>query len=368
MIVAYDLRFACDHFVGIGTYAFALLEALLALPGDERYVVLWDPRQAHARFDLAGVRAHARVTWVERPYPPLGPRALVQVGVWLRRLTPDVYFSPFHLLPLMPGCPCVLTVHDVRPLRFRDELDPVRRALFRLSLQRACRARLLVTVSDFSRAEIVALLPAAPARVRTVRPGVQPRLGSLAPERPSAVPDGPFALVVGDNRPHKNHVVLASAWARFGASPPLALVGAGPVDARHPDLAVLARRAGAQAHHLGRVSQRELVWLYQHATLLLFPSRYEGFGSPLAEAFAQGLPAVASDLPVLREIGGGAASFVEPDRTDRWADAVDDLARDAGARQRMIVAGRVRAADLTYGQTARGLLEVLHEARRTVRP
>ena len=368
MIVAYDLRFACDHFVGIGTYAFALLEALLALPGDERYVVLWDPRQTHARFDFAGLRSHPRVTWVERPYAPLSPWALVQVGTWLRRLAPDLYFSPFHLLPLAPGCPCVLTVHDVRPLRFRDELDPVRRVLLRLSLQRACRARFLVTVSDFSRAEIVALLPAAPARVRTVRPGVQPRLASLAPERPPAVPDGPFALVVGDNRSHKNHAVLASAWARFGASPPLALVGAGPLDARHPDLAVLARRAGAQAHHLGRISQRELAWLYQHATLLLFPSCYEGFGSPLAEAFAQGLPAVVSDLPALRELGGDAACFVEPDRADRWAEAVAGLARDAGARERMCVAGRARAAGLTYEQTARGLLEVLHEARRAVQP
>ena len=368
MIVAYDLRFATDHFVGIGTYAFALLEALLTLPGDERYVVLWDPHQAHARFDFAGVRSHPRVIWVEMPYPPLGPWALFQVGAWLRRLSPEVYFSPFHFLPLMPGCPCVLTVHDVRPLRFRDELDPVRMALYRLSLRRACRAQFLVTVSDFSRAEMVAFLPADPVRVRTVRPGVQPGLGSLAPERPPAVPEEPFALVVGDNRPHKNHAVLASAWARFGPSPPLELVGAGPVDARHPDLAVLARRAGARAHHLGRVSQGELAWLYQHATLLLFPSCYEGFGLPLAEAFAQGLPAVVSDLSVFREIGGDVACFVAPDRADRWAEVIADLARDAAARERMSAAGRARAADLTYEQTARGLIEVLREARRTVRP
>lgn len=368
MIVAYDLRYAGDHFVGIGTYAHALLEALLQSPGDERYVVLWDPRQAHERFDFAGLRAHPRVTWVEKPYPPLGPWALIQTGAWLRRLSPDVYFSPFHFLPLAPGCPCVLTVHDVRPLRFRDELDPVRRALYRVSLQRACRARLLVTVSDSSRAEIVALLPVDPERVRTVRPGVQPGLASLALERPPAVPDGPFALVVGDNRPHKNHAVLARAWASFGTAPPLALVGAGPVDERHPDLAALARRVGAQAHHLGRVSQRELAWLYQHATMLLLPSRYEGFGSPLAEAFAQGLPAVVSDLPVFREIGGDAACFVEADRADRWAEVVAGLAGDGAARERMRAAGRALAAGLTYGQTARGLLEVLREARRRVRP
>jgi glycosyltransferase involved in cell wall biosynthesis len=367
VIIAYDLRYACDHFVGIGTYAFSLLEALLALPGDERYVVLWDPRQAHARYDLSGLRSHPRVTWVERPYAPLGFWALVQAGAWLRRLAPDAYFSPFHFLPLAPGCPCVLTVHDVRPLRFRDELGPVRRELFHQSLRRACRSQRLVTDSEFSRAEILALLPVVPARVRAIRLGVQPGLGTLAGERPPAVPDGPFALVVGDNRPHKNLVVLAEAWARMGAAAPLALVGAGPVDARHPDLVALARRSGAQAHHLGRVSQAGLAWLYRNATLFLFPSVYEGFGLPLAEALAHGLPVVASDLPVLREFGDDAACFVTPDRPDLWARAVADLAGDTSARARLGAAGRVQAAALTYERTARGVLEVLVEARRAAR-
>jgi glycosyltransferase involved in cell wall biosynthesis len=71
---------------------------------------------------------------------------------------------------------------------------------------------------------------------------------------------------------------------------------------------------------------------------------------------------------VLREIGGDVACFVAPDRADRWAEVIADLARDAAARARMCAAGRARAADLTYEQTARGLIEVLREARRTVRP
>jgi glycosyltransferase involved in cell wall biosynthesis len=151
-------------------------------------------------------------------------------------------------------------------------------------------------------------------------------------------------------------------WARFGSSPPLALVGAGPVDPRHPDLSAFARRTGVQAFVFGRVPEPQLAWLYRHATLLLFPSRYEGFGSPLAEALDHGVPAIVSDIPAFREIGEGAAHFVAPDRVAVWGEAVAALAADSGERERMRDAGRRIAARLTYEQTARDVLGSLRDA------
>src|SRR5439155_20374032 len=104
------------------------------------------------------------------------------------------------------------------------------------------------------------------------------------------------ALGVADTRPRKTLQVLAAAWGRLGAEPPLALVGAGPVELRYPSLAALAERAGARdVHQLGWVGPGELAWLYRNAELVLFPSLYEGFGFPLVEAFADGVPALASD-------------------------------------------------------------------------
>src|SRR5206468_1687320 len=122
------------------------------------------------------------------PWFPLG------TGSWLRALRPDVYLSPYHLLPAGCGCPRAVTIHDVRPLRFPGELPVVRRALYRWSVRRAAGAEALFTVSEFSRSEILACLPVQPGRVHLARPGVSSALRALLPRRPRGLPEGAFAL------------------------------------------------------------------------------------------------------------------------------------------------------------------------------
>jgi glycosyltransferase involved in cell wall biosynthesis len=165
---------------------------------------------------------------------------------------------------------------------------------------------------------------------------------------------------VGINKPHKNLATLVDAWRRLGDRPPLQLVTAGPEDPRYPGVAALAQVAGAKSvAALGHVSEGELHWLYLNATLVLFPSLYEGFGFPLAEAMAHGAAALVSDIPPLHEIGDGVARFVPPLDASRWADGVRTLADDAAARSRMGEAGRIRARSLDYAVTAAGTLEIL---------
>ena len=77
MLIAYDLRYAADHFTGIGTHAFALFEALLELPGEERYAVLWDPRLDDRRYGVTRFASHPRVHWTERAASPLTPLGMV---------------------------------------------------------------------------------------------------------------------------------------------------------------------------------------------------------------------------------------------------------------------------------------------------
>ena len=363
MIVAYDLRYACDHFAGIGKHTHALLQALLELPGDERYLVLWNPGWRNTRFDLAPFRAHPRVEWVERRWHPIRPWGAVQVGAWLRRRRPSVYLSPFGLRPIASGCPEVLTLHDVSALRTPHIPSPVAGLLYRLSLRLAARARAIITVSEFSRREVLALTPARPERVRAVLGGALPHPPEAARRRPPRLRAERFALVVGDNRPRKNLGSLARAWAAMGADPALPLVGAGPVDARFPSLAGLAERAGARGvEQLGWLEPPELAWLFDHAELVLLPSLYEGFGIPLVEAFAAGVPAVVADIPVFHEVGGDAAAYADPRDPAAWAREVARLAGDPAARERMRRAGRARAAELTYRRTAEATLAVLREA------
>ena len=363
MMIAYDLRYASDHFAGIGTHAYALLEALLELPGKERYRVLWNPSLEQSRFDFSSIRRHPRVEWEEHGLAPLGLRDLLRLSRWLNQRGADVYLSPYYLKPPGARCPSVLTIHDVHPLRFRGEMGLRGEWFYRLALAHGLRARFIVTGSEFSRRELVEKAGARPERVRVTRLGIPPARRVGPPQRPEGLPEGRFSLVVGDNRPRKNLRTLVRAWALLGKDPPLALVWAGRAVPGHPALKRIAEEEGAAlTTSLGWIPSESLDWLYDHAEFMMFPSRYEGFGFPLAEALSRGVPALVSDIPPFREIGEGAARFVGPDDPGAWAAAIEQLARDSERREAMREAGLRAASRLTYEQTARETLDLLHDA------
>lgn len=362
MRIAYDLRYASDHFTGIGTHAWCLLEALLTQPGDEVYDVLWNPGLESRRYDPARLAGHPRVRWHEAAIAPLGLRDPWQTGQWLRRVRPALYLSPFYVVPFRAPCPVVVTLHDVWPLRLPHGLSPLRRMLFRASLARLAKAARVLTSSHFSRGEIVRLTGLDPARVDVVLLGAPPP-SREAPRRPVAAPDGDFALVVGDNRPRKNLALLARVWRDVAGATGSSLVSAGPVDPRYPSLTALASGAG-RVVTLGWVEDGELEWLYQHAAVVLFPSRYEGFGLPMVEAFARGVPVVAADVPTLAEVSDGAARLAGPDDDAAWANALRELLRDDVMRAQRRDAGLRRAAQLDYRTTAERTLALLRASVR----
>jgi glycosyltransferase involved in cell wall biosynthesis len=242
-----------------------------------------------------------------------------------------------------------------------DGLSPLRQIFYRASLNRARTARFIFTSSEFSRSEIVSLMRMDPSRVRAIRLGSPPLPAERGVERPHGVPEGPFALVVGDNRPRKNLRVLARAWARMDGGPALTLVAAGPSDPRYPSMERFAHEEGARnVVALGWISERQLAWLYAHAALVLVPTRYEGFGFPLVEAFQRGLPVVASDIPTLREIGEGVVEFVPADDADAWVRAVGVVSQP-DRREALRAAGLARASELTYRHTAQATSALFHD-------
>jgi glycosyltransferase involved in cell wall biosynthesis len=260
--------------------------------------------------------------------------------------------------------PVVLTLPDAMHLAAETEPSWGLRTRFALALRLARGADAAITPSAFSRGELIRRAGFPRERLHVVPQGTPP-LSPPCTERPAAIPERPFALVVGANRVHKNHRLLAHVWQLLGAPPALDLVAVGALDPRFPSLDALARETGARGVHvLGAVSPGTLAWAYTHATLLVFPSRYEGFGFPLLEAAAYGTPVLASDIPALRELGEGVARFVpanEPSANDAtvWARAIADLAADDAARARMRDAGRDLAARHDYATVAARTLALL---------
>ena len=347
--VVFDLSYAEDHYPGVGRYAAGLAEALLVSRPHWPWRVLMPQRSA--RFDLAFVPPAARV-----PAAPPAPGAgQFLLGARLRSLGATLYHSPYFLRPWHSGCACMVTVHDAIPLQ-RFGLRGVRRAVYRRLVADALKSERIITDTHAARdaieREFARELPRA-AAILVVPPGVQ--VGTPSGEWPAW--ERPAVLAVGINKPHKNLSTLMEALSLIPEARRPLLLCAGPVDARYPDAITLARGRGVErdVRALGRVPEERLASLYRSATAFVMPTRAEGFGLPLLEALALGVPAIASDLAVLREVAGEAAVWAPPDDARAWATAIADLLADAARRERLRALGLERARHFSYRQAAERL-------------
>jgi glycosyltransferase involved in cell wall biosynthesis len=267
-------------------------------------------------------------------------RMAVRVPLLLRRLRPALAHF-IHSLPLALPCPGVLTVQD---LSFEHDASLMGRretAIFRFVVPRSARrARRVLAISQRTKDDLVALYGLPQERI-VVTP--------LAPD-PAFVPGGArseYLLFVGAIEPRKNPLLAADAAAAAGRR----LVVVGPE--RDAELLAQLRSRGADIR--GFVEHDELVRLYQGAAALLFPTRYEGFGLPVAEAMACGTPVIATPDAAVREIGGDAIAYAEPD--EFAATAVRVLAHPEPWRH----AGLERAAAFSWDDTARRTVAVYRE-------
>jgi glycosyltransferase involved in cell wall biosynthesis len=260
----------------------------------------------------------------------------------------ELVYSPANLAPLA-GRGNVVVIHDVAALRHpewysRPYAEYQRRVLPAI----AGRARQVITVSEFSRAELADVLGLDPARVAVVPNGVDERFSPRAdpgPARAAHGLHGPYALVVGTRIARKNAAALDGARRRLsGAGVELVAAGSGRA----------YMRAGAEppARALGYVDDRLLPGLYAGAEVVLMPSLYEGFGLPCLEAMACGVPVVAADRGALPETCGGAALLVDPDDANALADAALRAVTDGPRREELREAGLRRAAALTWERAA----------------
>lgn len=278
----------------------------------------------------------------------------VRLPLALRAEPADLFFAPAHVVPfLLPGL-ALTTVHDLAYEHFPAAYGRAQRAYLQATTRWAVRrCPLLLTVSEATRRDLVALYGADPARVRVVPPGVAPPPAGPPPRLPG-MPER-YALHVGRVEPRKNQIAALAAIQR---TPGLRLVCAGGVvDDR---LAERLRAGGALV--LGRVDDREREALYAGATALVFPSLYEGFGFPVLEAMARGLPVITVATSALPEAGGDAVLYAQrPDDVEGLAAALGAIVEDAGLRDRLAAAGRARAAGFTWARTAEGVAGVMRE-------
>ena len=318
--------------------------------------VLDHPRILKRPLGAAPIRG---VRWQEGPLPP----AVRADGV-------DVFFAPAYSCPLSLDVPRVTTVHDMSFFSLPDDFGLVdgmrRRALVAASIG---VSRRLLAVSDFTRREIAAHFPAAAHRIVVTPHGADDDLlppPSRGEARARLGSRGPMVLTVGSILNRRCLPVLFHAAARLRRSwPDLTLEVVGE-NRTHPhlDLPALARRTGLDgaARVSGFVDEAALADRYAAADAFVFLSEYEGFGLPVLEAMARGVPVVTARSPALGEVFAEAALLVDPRDTPAVADALDRVLRDAKLRADLVARGRALAARHSWSRCAQLTRAALEEA------
>jgi len=277
----------------------------------------------------------------------------------------DLVHSLASVAPIRtPRVPHVITLHDVTFFRMRTFNAVTTWGMQQVVSRAARHADRLIAVTAAARDEIVAELGLPPERFDVVHHGAtRPDPVEPAPEaevrRRHGLDGHRVVLCVASKRPHKNQELLVRAAARLDGD--VAIVLAGHPEPYDAELRRLAADLGVQdrVRFADYVPDAELEALWRIAGVAAFPTRAEGFGMPVLEALARGVPVACSDLPVLREVSGGLARTFPPDDPEAAAAAIAGALRDPGDAA---TAGPAWAGRFTWRAAAEGTLEAYAKA------
>lgn len=259
--------------------------------------------------------------------------SLLGLPLAAKRAKADVAHVQYTVSPFF-RTPVVTTVHDVSFLANPGWFSRKDRFLLSRSVPASCRrAAMVLTVSGFSKREIVERMGIIEEKVTVAYNGVDAR---FAPSRERVI-EGVYLLGVGSNIPRKNWGLAREAVSMLGGSPRLVLSGSG---------------------HEAQIADEDLPAAYSHATAVLHPSFYEGFGLTPVEAMACGAPVIASNASSLPEVLGDAAILLPPDDAKAWADAIRGIG-DVGEGLKRV--GFERARRYTWEAAAKIVANVYRQ-------
>jgi glycosyltransferase involved in cell wall biosynthesis len=368
-LVGIDARKLRDF--GIGSYIRSLLEAIGRREDSEAYRFRLYTRRAD-REALPALPPHFEIAHEESAGYSVAEMTSFAWRLFRDRL--DLFHATHYVLPPLWKSRSVVTIHDIIHLLYPQFLPSRAAHLYaRLMIRRALtRADRIITVSYNSKRDLVDYFGIPASRTEVIYNGVSSRFRPDVPaEERRRVAEKyaltqPYLLFLGGEKPHKNvqNVVRAFALARRKQALPHVLVLAGPMpksEGRLQNL-VAALDLSRWIVRTGVVAEEDLPALYAGSEAFLYPTLYEGFGLPVVEAMASGVPVLTSSTSALQEVAGGYAYLVDPMDVDAIAAGIVLLATDEKVRADFRELGRKRALDFSWDKAAERTLEVYASA------
>ncbi len=350
---------------GTEIYLRSLLTAMAAADAVNQYFIFTNretggdlvpaaPNFTHMPQGVSATVRPARILWEQT--------ALAVAAAHLRL---DVMFNPGFTAPLLSLCPQVTVFHDLQHKRHPEYFRWFDLPFWRFFLYwSARRSRSLIAVSDATAADLLRFYPRTPkAKIAVIPHGVDPEFARLsAVRRPEKL-----LLAVSTLHPHKNLDGLLRAFAIFRKTHPefrLTVCGMhGFVTGPLHDLRCSLGLEDA-VEFPGWIPREQVYDLFARAWAFVYPSRFEGFGMPILEALAAGIPSACANREPMAGIAGDAAVKFDPDNPDEMARAIERIAFDDSLRAHLAEAGPRQAAKYSWEAAARATLAVLLAAKR----
>lgn len=364
---------------GSETYLTRLLHGLTERDAGLEYTIFALPQFADAHPDLASS--------FEVAYAPLSGQMksfrVAGENSWLaaqcKRRGMDLVHHGGGTMPLLRTTRSVLTIHDLQYIYFPEYFSHTKLRFLKTMVPRSAEAsRLVLVPSEYTRRTVIERLSIDPSLVVVVPHGISPR----HPTKPSSdvrerygIP-GRYFLYPAATYPHKNHLVLLNAFEKLLSAHhdvSLVLTGAKAWQelrlakemGKKIDVEIKKLKIDDRVKRLGYVPTADLDALYQDATAMVFPSRFEGFGAPVLEAMNRGCPVIAANVTALPEIAGRSGRLVSPDNAEQWAEAMTELLEDEDVRQRYVELGLERAKRFSWDASAAILEDAYKHALET---
>ena len=358
-----------ELFQGSRSHLLGLYRAAIRLAPDIDFVFFLDGvnslRQAHAEFSAP------HVSLVRMPKRPGALRLGLQLP-WLQwRHKLDLLHMQYKL-PLLSMGRYACTIHDVLFETHPQYFEPAfARQMHYFCTRSAREATLLLTVSSYSRQEMVRQYGLPPEAVHVTANAVDHTRFFPGPDGEALVRDlglepGRYILTVGRLEPRKNHVTLLKAYASLGPkSPPLVIVG--QRDFQHDAVFETLTALGLEdrVKILEKVSDTQLPAVLRHAQVFAYPTFAEGFGMPVLEAMASGVPVITANTTSLPEVAGDAALLVHPSDVQGLCAALTEVLQDERRAQAMVSAGLQQAARFSWETSAQTLLAGIRHVCKT---